>query len=147
MGRVAGLFVELFWQIVEAHPALSVLNVFQLLHNFVLRVAGVPHRQPKLNELLFRDHSVVVDVDLVEKLVRGDFAERTLPVLESLVFVDRVAVVDVEDAEHFAHLLHALLRQLVRLYIKTSVVRQHMRSEILQKGSRAACSYVVGVAI
>ena len=107
--------MELLGQVVKPDPTLSVLDAFKLLHYLLLRVPSLLDGEPELLELFLRDGTIVVHINLVEELFRGDFSECALPVVHSLVLVDCVTAVDVENVEHFIHLLHTLRRQLASL--------------------------------
>ena len=99
--------LELLGEVVEADPALALLNVIKLLADFLFGVASLLDYLPELLEFVNGDLAVVVGIDLVEKLARGNLGEPALPVLEGLVFVDRVAAIHVEAGEHFLNLLCA----------------------------------------
>ena len=95
------------WQVVETSPAFTHLDVVELGINLDLGVARSLHGLPEALELFERDLAVLVDVNLVKKLARRNFSECTLPVLNSLVLVDGLATINIEDAEHFVYLSHS----------------------------------------
>ena len=74
-------------------------------------MASSLHSLPEALELLKRDLTIVVDVHLVKELARGNFSESALPVLDSLVLVDGLAAINVEDAKNLIDLLLRSLRE------------------------------------
>ena len=100
------LFAELLHlrQVVEAGPALTILDVVELGNDLILSMACGLHCLPEALEFLERYLAILVDIDLVKELARGDFTESTLPVLDGLVLVDGLATINIEDSEHFVHL-------------------------------------------
>ena len=77
-------------------------------------MASSLHGLPEALELLERDLAIVVDVHLVKELARRNFSESALPVLDSLVLVDGLAAIDVEDAENLIDLLFSSLREFLQ---------------------------------
>ena len=74
-------------------------------------MASSLHSLPEALELLERDLTIVVNVHLVKELPRRNFAESTLPVLNSFVFVDGLAAINIKDAENLIYLLLRSLRE------------------------------------
>lgn len=74
-------------------------------------MAGSLHSLPEALELLERDLTIVVNVHLIKELARRNFAESALPVLDSFVFVDGLAAINIEDAENLIDLLLRSLRE------------------------------------
>ena len=84
-------------QVRESNPTLTILDVLELLHNLFLVMSCRLDRSPELNELLFAHLSITVHIHSVEELLGRDLAETCLPVLDSLLFVNGGAAIDIED--------------------------------------------------
>ena len=95
----------LFGQVFESNPAFSILDPLELLADFWLIVAAALNDLPEAEELLKFNLAVLIYVDLVEKLLGRNFAEASLPVVERLIHVDRVALVRIKQPENFLDLL------------------------------------------
>lgn len=90
-----------FGQVVESDPAFSVLNTVKFLVDFLLRMTSTFDNFPKSKKLCFFDGSILVYVDLVEKLCGGNFGKTGLPMLQGLSLIDYITAVDVENCENF----------------------------------------------
>ena len=101
------VLLVLLGQVLEADPGLALLDALELLNDLLLAVATALDDAPESKELLEFDHSVVVDVHLVEELHRANLGESALPVLDGLGLVDFHAAVNVEDGKDFPDLLFA----------------------------------------
>ena len=127
----ARLGLVLLGQIVEAYPALSILNIIELLKDLLLIVPRRLHHSPERDEFFQADFSIIVCVDLGEELIGRNATERAFPVLERLSFVDSIATIDVENAENFVHSLQARLRELLKILYGVINVRQKLSNKIL----------------
>jgi len=101
-----------FWKIIKTAPTVAFFDIFQLLVDFRLSVATSLDNVPETDEFIERDLSIVVDVDSVEKFASRDLTEGGLPMVHSLVLVNRMASIDVKYSEHILHVLQSLWCQL-----------------------------------
>ena len=127
----------LFGHVLESNPALSVLNIFKLLTNFLLGVASRLDGSPEGDEFVETDLAVVVHVHRVEELDGRDAPKGTLPVLQGFFLVDRLAVVQVEAVERLKNLLLRLRGQLIRGLCPHQSATSHSR--YLQPSLLLAC--------
>lgn len=98
-----------FWQIAKSDPALSIFDPDQLFANLFFSVTSSFNYFPELLKLLKVDGAILVQIDRFEKRHRWLFAKRELvdgPVLDGLLFVDRLGVVHIERVKCSVHLLH-----------------------------------------
>ena len=108
------MLLVLLGQVLEANPALTVLNALELLHDLLLGVAATFDNRPESDKLLQLNHAIVVHINLVEELHGANLGKATLPVLDGLLLVDFVAAVSVKNSEHFLDLVLDLGAQRLR---------------------------------
>ena len=90
-------------KVIESDPALSARDIVKLLQDLLLSVTSSFDSYPELLELLESDLPVLVDINLVEELTRWNLAKGALPMLNSLILIDGIATIDIEDAKDFVH--------------------------------------------
>ena len=124
--------VLLLGDIGETDPALTIFDVIELHHDLFFSVAVLFDGLPEVDELVLVDLAIGVSIDLVKEFLGRDSAKSTLPVIDSLCFVDLLAAVHVKDAENFVHLVHALLAQAAVALYKT----KSKSDQVKQKGNK-----------
>ena len=132
VGLVWWLRLELFGKVIEANPALSILNIVELLKDLFFGVACRLHGPPEVSELLKGHLPIIVHINLGEEFFGWYFAKGSLPVLQGLLLINVLTVVDVKNGEDFVHLLTASSWELrkVGLYLTKKC---HMQSCYIKK--------------
>ena len=100
-------------EVLETNPALTILDIFKLFKDFFFTVSGALDNLPELHKLLFSDLTIAVDIDLVKELICGEATKALLPVVESLVLVDSMAVIHVKYIKDLIDFLKTLCRELI----------------------------------
>ena len=97
-----------FWEIVETNPAFTFFHIVQLFNNFIFRMSRLLYNNPKFKKVIVLNLAVMVLIHLIEKLSCWNLCKFRIPVVNSLLKINRFTVVLVE---HVKHLLNLLLRR------------------------------------
>ena len=90
-----------FGQIIESDPAFTVLYAVQFLLDLLLGMTSSLDDFPKSKELCLFNSSVLVYIDLVEKLGGRYLCKARLPMFQSFGLINYITSVNVENCEHF----------------------------------------------
>ena len=105
------LFV-IFRQIIKADPTLPLFDPLEFLHNLRLTTTGLFDSLPEIQELRVFNHTIVINVNLIEELLGRYFREPSFPVFQSFLLVNFLRVVDVENFEYLANFIFTFSCQL-----------------------------------
>ena len=100
-------------EVLETNPALTILDIFKLFKDFFFTVSGALDNLPELHKLLFSDLTIAVDIDLVKELIGREATKAPLPVVESLILVDSMAMIYVKYIKDLIDLLKTLRWELI----------------------------------